>query len=70
MDLEGLKMPMRRAGIAVLIVAVILFAGAFLLRDAGKAALYGLEIACFFGMVAIFAFLQTRAERRDERRDQ
>lgn len=70
MDPERMKMPMRRAGVAVLIVGVILFAGAFLLRDAGKAALYGLEIACFFGMIAIFAILQTRAERREERRDQ
>jgi|tagenome__1003787_1003787.scaffolds.fasta_scaffold17987807_2 hypothetical protein len=70
MDFEGLKKPMRRANIAVLIVAPILFAGVFLLKNAGEAVLHGLEIACFFGVLGIFAILQTRAERRDERRDQ
>jgi len=70
MDFEGLKGPMRRANIAVLVAALILLAGVFLLRNAGEAVRHGFEIACFFAVLGIFAILQTRAERREERRDQ
>lgn len=57
----------RYANMGIAVAAVILVVGAFLLRDAGEAALQALGIGAFIACFVVYISLDERDKRRRKR---